>query len=86
MDAEASIQRTSSASPVTALMIDGVAGADIGADHKVIHGGFPESLVVERVELFGHLVVAEILAVQVAGAQQIAEAGIAFVIPRRHHL
>ena len=61
-------------------MIDGVAGADIGADHKVIHGGFPESLVIERVELFGHLVVAEILTVQVAGAQQIAEAGIAFVI------
>ena len=42
-----------------ALIIDGVAGADIGADHKVIHGGFPESLVVERVELFGHLVVAD---------------------------
>ena len=63
-----------------ALIIDGVAGADIGADHKVIHGGFPESLVVERVELFGHLVVAEILAVQVAGAQQVAEAGIAFVL------
>ena len=61
-------------------MIDGVAGADIGADYKVIHGGFPESLVIERVELFGHLVVAEILTVQVAGAQQIAEAGIAFVI------
>ena len=63
-----------------ALMIDRVAGADIGADHKVIHGGFPESLVIERVELFGHLVVAEILTVQVAGAQQIAEAGIAFVV------
>ena len=61
-------------------MIDGLARFHIGADHKEIHGGGGKGRLVERIQLFGHLVVAEILAVQVAGAQQVAEAGIAFVI------
>ena len=61
-------------------MVDGLTGTHIGAHHKKVHGVLPESLGVKRVQLFRHGMVAEILTVQVAGAQQIAEAGIAFVV------
>ena len=60
-------------------MIDGVAGANIGAHHKKVHGVLPESLGVKDVQLFRYGVVAELLAVQIAGAQQVAKAGIALI-------
>ena len=61
-------------------MVDGLTGTHIGAHHKKVHGVLPESLGVKRVQLFRHGMVAELLAVQVAGAQQIAKAGVALVI------
>ena len=63
-----------------ALVVDGVAGVQVGADDKEVHGRSAEGLFIEGVQLFRHLVVAEILAVEVAGAQQIAEAGVALVV------
>ena len=60
-------------------MVDGLTGAHIGAHHKKVHGVLPESLGVKRVQLFRYGMVAELLAVQVAGAQQIAKAGVALV-------
>ena len=58
-------------------MVDGLAGAHIGTHHKKVHGVLPESLGIKEVQLFRHGMVAELLAVQVAGAQQIAKAGVA---------
>ena len=52
----------------------------VGADDKEVHGRSAEGLFIKGVQLFRHLVVAEILAVEVAGAQQIAEAGVALVV------
>ena len=52
----------------------------VGADDKEVHGRSAEGLFIEGIQLFRHLVVAEILAVEVAGAQQIAEAGVALVV------
>ena len=63
-----------------AFVVDGVAGAHIGADDEEIHRGGGKRGFVERVELFRHSVIAELLTVQVAGAQQILEAGIALVV------
>ena len=63
-----------------ALVVDGVTGAHVGADNKKVHGVFPEGLFVKGVQFFRHGVVAELLAVQVAGAQQVAEAGIALIV------
>ena len=63
-----------------ALVVDRVAGVQVGADDKEVHGRSAEGLFIEGVQLFRHLVVAEILAVEVAGAQQIAEAGVALVV------
>ena len=62
-----------------ALAVDGIAGAHIGAHHKKVHGVLPESLGVKGIQLFRHGMVAELLAVQVAGAQQVAKAGVALV-------
>ena len=61
-------------------MVDRVAGVQVGADDKEVHGRSAEGLFIEGIQLFRHLVVAEILAVEVAGAQQIAEAGVALVV------
>ena len=63
-----------------ALVVDGVTGAHIGADHEEIHRILCKGLCVEGVQLFRHGVVAELLAVQVAGMQQVAEAGIALIL------
>ena len=60
-------------------MVDGVAGAHIGAHHKKVHGIFPKGFGVKRIQLFRHGVIAELLAVQVAGAQQVAKAGVALI-------
>ena len=63
-----------------ALVIDGVAGTHIGAHHKKVHGVLCKCLCVEHVQLFRHGVVAELLTVQVAGAQQVAEACVALIV------
>ena len=63
-----------------ALVIDGVAGTHIGAHHKKIHGVLCKCLCVEHIQLFRHGVVAELLTVQVAGAQQVAEACVALIV------
>ena len=47
---------------------------------KEIHGRLPEGFLVKGVQLFGDIVVTELLTVQVAGAQQISEAGIPLVV------
>ena len=65
---------------LAALVVDGAAGPDVGADDKEIHGGLRKRLFVKRIELFGNVMIAELLAVQVAGAQQILEAGVALVV------
>ncbi len=44
-----------------------------------VHGVLSQSLCVEHVQLFRHGVVAELLTVQVAGAQQVAEACVALI-------
>ena len=59
-----------------ALMIDGVAGAHISANYEKIHRIFAECFFVKGIQLFRHGVVAELFAVKIAGAQQVAEAGI----------
>ena len=63
-----------------ALVVNGVAGLDVGADDKKIHGRGAERLGVEGIQLFGHIVVAELLAVQIAGADQVLKAGIPLVV------
>ena len=63
-----------------ALVVDGLTSAHIGAHHKKVHGVLPEGLGIKGVQLFRHGMVAELLAVQVAGTQQIAKAGVALVI------
>ena len=63
-----------------ALVVDGLAGAKVGADDEKVHRRGAESLLVEGVEFFRHDVVAEILAIEIAGAQQVAEAGIPLVV------
>ena len=63
-----------------ALVVDGFAGAQVGADDEKVHRRGAESLLVEGVEFFRHDVVAEILAIEIAGAQQVAEAGIPLVV------
>ena len=65
---------------LAALMIDGLTRFHIGADHKEIHGGGGKGRLVERIQLFGHLVVAELLTVQVARFDQIFKAGVALIV------
>ena len=60
-------------------MIDGLTRFNIGADHKEIHGGGGKGRLVERIQFFGHLVVAELLTVQVARFDQIFKAGVALI-------
>ena len=63
-----------------ALVVDGVAGAQLGADHKELHRGGREGLDIEGVQLFRDLVVAELFAVQIAGVQQVVETGVPLVV------
>lgn len=61
------------------LVVHGLAGFHIGADHDELHGVGLVGGKIERVVYHGHFVVAEAGAVQVALAEQVAPAAVAFI-------
>ena len=63
-----------------ALVVNRVAGAQLGAHHEELHRGGGKRLHIEGVQLFRDLVVTELLAVQVSGVQQVVEAGVPLVV------
>ena len=63
-----------------ALVVDGLARLHIGADHEEIHGRSRKGGLIKGVQPLRHLVVAELLAVEVARFDQIFKAGVALIV------